>query len=261
MAPSSSKPRSKDHPGAAVTPRLAAALLVISGNRVLMVKRPNHFSYPGAFVFPGGTVSPTDPTPAYTALRETFEETGLLLSSSPIPAERKHLLPSLQKRVHDNEVSFEEALETLGVSLISDTIPFTVWTTPPGPPKRYETHFFITRLPAHLSEEAVVGDGGIEVVGAHWLPAERIPGWIREGRTAMHSAQIYLCTRLAWALEGGWEGVLRLAGQIGDMRVLMRRTDEDGKRVENLPNGDRVVYEAGAGSAGKAWVELAKAKL
>jgi hypothetical protein len=168
--------------------------------------------------------------------------------------------------VHDDEMSFEEALEALGVSLIDpeELVPFTVWTTPVGPPKRYETHFFVTRLPAHLSEEAVVGDGGIEVVGAHWLPTERIPGWIREGKTAMHSAQIYLTTRLAWSLGKGegWDGVMDVARQVGGLHVQMRRTDEDGKRVENMPNGDKVVYEAGAGSAGKAWVELAdKAKL
>lgn len=261
--PSSTKVRSTP---AAVTPRPAAALLVLSGTRVLMVKRPNHFSYPGAFVFPGGTVSKSDPSPMYTALRETFEETGLLLSTSPIPEGRRELLPTMQKRVHDDELSFEEALEALGVNLIppEDLVPLSIWTTPPGPAKRYKTHFYVTRLPGYLSEEAVVGDGGIEVVGTHWLPAERIPAWIREGKTAMHSAQIYLTSRLAWSLGAGkgWDGVLEVAGQIGGMEVQMRRTDEDGKRVENMPNGDRVVYEAGAGSAGKAWVELAnKAKL
>ncbi|GMK54037.1 hypothetical protein CspeluHIS016_0106230 [Cutaneotrichosporon spelunceum] len=247
MAPSSEK---------AATPRKAAALLVLSGNRVLMVKRPNHLSYPGAFVFPGGTVSPSDPSIMYTALRETFEETGLLLSTTPVHPGRRRFLATVQKQVHSGELSFDEALEALDVSLIptGDLVPFSVWTTPHGPPKRYETHFLVTRLPAHLSEEAAVGDGGIEVVGTHWLPVERIPAWIREGRTRMHSAQIYLTSRLAWA--GGWDGVLEVARDIGGTEVLMRRTVEDGRRVENLPNGDKVVYEAGEGSAGKAWVEL-----
>ncbi|BEI81557.1 hypothetical protein CcaverHIS002_0207170 [Cutaneotrichosporon cavernicola] len=245
---------------AAVKPRKAAALLVLSGTRVLMVKRPNHFSYPGAFVFPGGTVSSTDSSLMHTALRETFEETGLLLSTTPIPMERRRLLSSLQKEVHDGVLSFDKALEALDVTLIpsDDLIPFSVWTTPVGPAKRYETHFFVTRLPSHLSEEAVVGDGGIEVVGTHWLPTERIPAWIRQGKTPMHSAQIYLTCRLAWSLGAGegWDGVLEVARQIGRVEVLMRRTEEDGKRVENMPNGDKVIYEAGAGSAGKAWVEL-----
>lgn len=245
-------------------PRPAAALLVVSGDRLLMVKRPTHLTYPGAFVFPGGTVSPSDRDARYTALRETFEETGLLLTTCPVAPSKLHLLPQLQKAVHDNKLSFDAALDQLGVSLIpsSDLLPFSTWTTPPGPPKRFETHFFITRLPSYIAD-TVRGDGGIEVVGAHWLPVARLPGWVRDGTTAMHSAQIYLTSRLAGALEGGkgWEGVERTVGEIGEMEVLMRRSDEDGRRVETLPNGDRVVYDRGEGSAGRAWVELGKARL
>lgn len=257
MAPLSNPSTSK----APVVTRPAAALVVISGDRVLMVKRPDHFTYPGAFVFPGGTVSSGESL-EYTALRETFEETGLVLSSSPIPDTKRALLPSLQKAVHDNKLSFDSALQQLGVSLIptSDLLGFSTWTTPHGPPKRYETHFFITRLPPHIAPESVRrdGDGGIEVIGAHWLPAHRIPGWVREGKTTMHSAQIYLTARLASSLPN-WEAVKAVSKEIESLDVMTKRSEEGGKRVETLPNGHRVVYDIGARSAGKAWVEIRSA--
>ncbi|MFG2961024.1 NUDIX domain-containing protein [Streptomyces sp. NPDC048291] len=86
------------------------------GPRVLMLLRPAHGSYPGAWVFPGGAVDPADRVPDGTgavrraAVRETREETGLAVAAGEL-------------------------------QLLS------CWTPPPQAPKRLRTWFFLGAAP------------------------------------------------------------------------------------------------------------------
>lgn len=64
------------------TPRQGAVLLLFgdgpSGPDLLLTERAHHMrSHPGQISFPGGSVDPTDASPAAAALREAQEETGL----------------------------------------------------------------------------------------------------------------------------------------------------------------------------------------
>lgn len=122
-------------------PRPSSSIVLLSPtNQVLLLRRvKTSSSFASAHVFPGGNLSefhdgkvspPGDParhedSRAYRlgAVRETFEESGILLArdaKSAGGAEGGLLnLPSVErdaarKRIYENEVSFEEWLKTMG---------------------------------------------------------------------------------------------------------------------------------------------------
>jgi 8-oxo-dGTP pyrophosphatase MutT (NUDIX family) len=76
------------------------------------------------------------------AVRETFEETGVLLS---VPAAD---LSGARSDVEAGRVSFGELLRANGLAVDSDALrPWSRWITPPGESRRYDTRFFIGALP------------------------------------------------------------------------------------------------------------------
>jgi 8-oxo-dGTP pyrophosphatase MutT (NUDIX family) len=170
----------RERSGPAVRPRDAATLIVLDRSgpqaRVLMGRRhPNHRFMPGKFVFPGGRIEPGDrvmrvagmlsdacearlmamttkPSPmraralALAAIRETFEETGLMLGSAdfgPPPAPEGAWRAFAEKGVFPD-------LEAL--TFVARAI------TPPGRPRRFDTRFFVAdRTNVALTVDGVVG--------------------------------------------------------------------------------------------------------
>lgn len=65
------------------------------GFELLLIRRPDHGSFAGAWVFPGGKVEPSDRRPGEAeiedarraAVRETFEEVGLVVDSLEVLSE------------------------------------------------------------------------------------------------------------------------------------------------------------------------------
>lgn len=151
-----------------VVPRLAASLILLrdgaGGLEVMMVERTGSASYAaGKFVFPGGTVDPADATLAVgstpdaalrvTAIRETYEECGLLLAEpEPEVVAPAADFPSLVR-----QGDFMLATDRL--------VPFAHWITPPHLPKRFDTHFFLVRGPSRQVAAADLR----EVMSAVWL--------------------------------------------------------------------------------------------
>lgn len=93
----------------------------------------------GMYVFPGGAVEDSDAElgePArVAAIRETFEECGVLLSQPPATAT-------------DRERDFAELLDELGVAPAFDALhPFAHWITPEVESRRFDTQFFAAALP------------------------------------------------------------------------------------------------------------------
>lgn len=150
----------------------------------------------GMSVFPGGGVEPRDhhgtrpwrgPAPRWWAdrfgidegraaaavrgvARELFEETGVLLaepaSATPPPAppgvgERR----ALDAGYGDLDSLLAAHDLVLSVHLLR---PWDRWTTPVGPPRRYDTLFFVAALP-----EGAEPDGGTsEARAAEWIRAD-----------------------------------------------------------------------------------------
>jgi 8-oxo-dGTP pyrophosphatase MutT (NUDIX family) len=121
----------------------------------------------GMTVFPGGRVDPADADLPFAgpagrdvavrfgcdetlarallgaAVRETFEETGILLT---VPAAD---LSELRADVEDGRVAFGELLREHGLSVDAEGLrPWARWVTPAGEPRRYDTRFFVGALPA-----------------------------------------------------------------------------------------------------------------
>lgn len=162
---------------------------------VLMVQRHQGASFaPNALVFPGGKVDKADSVPAIlarlkggegesplaralrvAAIREAFEESGLLLARprghhNLIGNERAAALESARIALNAGSQSFLSLLEAEDLELAGDLlVPFANWVTPRMAPKRFDTHFFLAPAP---TGQVAAHDGG-ELVDSVWVrPAE-----------------------------------------------------------------------------------------
>jgi len=80
---------------------------------------------------------------AMTAIRETFEESGLLLATSvstgthgPPPISSDSVLDEARHAIHQQRLQFQPFLQSKGLLADVDSLlPFTQWITPVGPPR------------------------------------------------------------------------------------------------------------------------------
>jgi 8-oxo-dGTP pyrophosphatase MutT (NUDIX family) len=124
--------------------------------QILMVRRNDKVAFmAGAYVFPGGRVDDGDQPPAGMVLRPaTFSD----LSDAEEAAYRIAAVRELQ----------EEANVTITVD---DLVPFGHWVTPEIEARRYDTRFFIARMPEGQTAKHDAG----ETTALEWLsPAEAI---------------------------------------------------------------------------------------
>ena len=205
----------------AVAPRQASTVLLlrdskarVDGNsrneiEVFMMVRHHQIEFnSGALVFPGGSVDKNDreiaATPALysggegldadalgfriAAIRETFEESGILLarpkgSQALIDAKRASEIANAHRaELNEGKVTFLKVLTDNGLVLALEALmPYAHWITPEGMPKRFDTWFFLAAAPP-------------DQLGAH------------DGKESTDS--IWVSTREA--LEGGENGRFKL---------------------------------------------------
>ena len=132
------EPGAELHRGPATVPRVAATVILLRGDddglEVLLAQRTPHARFMGgAWVFPGGAVSSEDgegeAALRAAGIRELAEEAGITLAGP------------------------------------QELITFSRWITPEEVKIRYDTWFFLARLPD--GAEAVID--GEEVVDARWF--------------------------------------------------------------------------------------------
>ncbi|THV03524.1 hypothetical protein K435DRAFT_651163 [Dendrothele bispora CBS 962.96] len=191
-------------------PRPSASLVIINDkDEVLMVQRTLQASaYAGVTVFPGGNYDPKqDSSIKMTAIRETFEESGLLIAR-PISSSSSQKMPSdaeldrARHEIHSNRMLFKDFLDQHGLELDVDSlIPFTEWVTPPDYPRRFHTRFFVTFLPAASStgfksgdkrERIPKPDGSQEVVTTRFLHPSVAFSENRASKITFMPPQIYI---------------------------------------------------------------------
>ena len=176
----------KDAPrvGGRMRPKDAATLILVRGGtspEVLMGRRaPGHVFMASKWVFPGGRIdrsdyraaSASEPTPAIAAqllkegharhgralalaaLRETYEETGLILGRAA---------PAASVAGPWREFRAAGALPDLAaLTYVARAV------TPPGRTRRFDARFFMAEASALLSPEPTAGSGELDEIA--WLP-------------------------------------------------------------------------------------------
>jgi 8-oxo-dGTP pyrophosphatase MutT (NUDIX family) len=237
---------------APAVPRDAATVILLrpalpgaeAGVEAFLLRRTGELEFaPGACVFPGGSVDAHDadpgigwagPSPAdfaalldvppdraralvCAAVRETFEESGVLLAG---PSEHELVRDSValaadRHALLAGSTSLTEVLGRRGLILHTDLLtPWARWITPEVSPRRFDTWFFAAPLPPGQTTTAAP-----EGFGDQADPGESESGtWLRPAAAleAARAGQITLLPPTAVTLG-------ELAGHPGLAAILARR--------------------------------------
>jgi 8-oxo-dGTP pyrophosphatase MutT (NUDIX family) len=191
-----------------VPPRRASTVVLLRPGQVsfdvFVIRRVATMAFAaGMYAFPGGVVDPRDAdvTPAWAgpapadwavhlrldeataravvcaAVREVFEESGVLLAGSDSTtvlgdvsgddweADRVALI--------ERTIGFAEMLARRELVLRSDLlVPWARWITPEFEPRRYDTYFFLARLPELQRTRDVGGEAAV----TRWAPPAELAG-------------------------------------------------------------------------------------
>ncbi len=238
------------------TPRPAAGVILAretaKGPEVLLVRRRADVGFAaGAYVFPGGTLDEEDSDPAWrellvapppealagaadpagpdgltfvaAALREMFEETGVLLTAGAAPERAK--LEEWRDQLVAGERRFLDIVSEAGVKLAADRLVLCArWITPEALSRRYDARFFLAEAPADVRVSAEPG----ELVEHLWIaPAEALRRYFEyEMRMMFPTAKT-----LGWLEDGASVDAWRRRFQSTRIEPLMPRLRRQGDAV------------------------------
>ncbi len=185
-------------PRPVAAPRDAATVLVLRPGEgdesfeIFMVRRHGKSGFmAGAHVFPGGKLDDEDASDALldrcigltaaeaaerlaesdgrralalhvAAIRETFEEAGVLLADGADAVE----LDDARKKLHEGVFDFERFVIDADLQLrVGELQPQARWITPEIEPRRYDTRFFLAPAP----REQTATHDAIETTAGEWL--------------------------------------------------------------------------------------------
>lgn len=234
------KRRATDDPTPPVPARPAATVVLVrpapDGLEVLLTRRPDTMAFAaGLHVFPGGRVDAVDADPRLlarargrqddpefrvahriAAIRETWEEAGVLLAASRVGGS----LPAVPP--WDPAVDFAALCERLDLELRTDElVEVARWTTPRAYPRRFDTRFFVAELPPDATVELHPG----EVVDHRWTTP-------RAALDAMARGEIELWPPTSTSLQR-----LKRAASFAQIRDGLASAPEQPIRVERLGDG------------------------
>lgn len=213
-------------------PRPSATVALVrdsaAGPQVLLLRRHGRSGFAAdAWVFPGGVVDKADRDPAVAeyldgpspaqwaarmgtgtpeealgfvaaALREAFEETGILLAH-PDPAAPSRIndtqsLEVARRALLDGVVTLRQMAVGNGVRLAGDALAYLAhWVTPEPEPRRYDTRFFLARAP----EGAECDAHGAEMTDALWCTPTEVVERFEAGSMKMLPPTVHTLRRLA----------------------------------------------------------------
>ncbi|KAJ2706034.1 hypothetical protein H4R19_005052 [Coemansia spiralis] len=207
---------------------------------VLMARRVCGGSFSGAYVFPGGVVDPDDgagaAAAARCAVRETFEETGLLLTTAPTSL-----------AVPPREGSFTALCARHGIAPLHPRS-LARWVTPRAQKRRFDTQFLL--LSIRDDDRFLLGQLGsaraqpTELVHLRWIAPDDALGANARGELPLLPPQAYILHQLSRCRR--WQDLPAALPPPADAErpvepLLCRRSD--GAAVALLP-GDRAYGSA-----------------
>lgn len=273
---------------APVRPRPAATIVVVRGAgaafEVFLLRRHHRSGFmANAYVFPGGRVDEADGAPAVrarleglalvelssrmagiggpedaaahavAAIRETFEEAGVLLARPRDPGAADALdLPTWRAKVHAGEVAFAELLERGDLLLDGASLAyFDHWITPVFERRRFDTRFFL----AWVGDETRAVHDGLETTDSLWVtPAEAL---VRHaaGDLALAPPQWHILGRLAEL--GDLDALTAWARGLGPIDPIMpHAVTREGSFVLTLPGDPDHPGTGASASARRARIVL-----
>ena len=144
------------------------------GVEVFMMRRTTKAAFAGGmYVFPGGAVDAEDSSYEIAAIRECFEEAGVLLARTatgttvrfddPVSHDR---FTTYRHVVHAGERSMTSVLMAENLVAQSDELLWVAhWVTPFGEVRRFDTRFFVVAMP---DDQTPLHDDK-ETVGSLWV--------------------------------------------------------------------------------------------
>jgi 8-oxo-dGTP pyrophosphatase MutT (NUDIX family) len=202
---------------------------------VYVIRRAATMAFaPSLYAFPGGGVDPRDeavqpawagPSPEQwavrlglavaqaravvcAAVREVFEESGVLLAgpdaSTVVGDVSGAGWEAARQALVARELGFAELLTERALVLRSDLlVPWARWLTPEFEPRRYDTYFFLARLP----QRQVTRDVGGEADHSLWAPPDTLAGpghaMLPPTRVTLHQLTAYPDVAAAMAAADG----------------------------------------------------------
>jgi 8-oxo-dGTP pyrophosphatase MutT (NUDIX family) len=249
-----------------VEPRPSSTVMLIrdgtAAPEILMLKRHMKTAFGDVHVFPGGVVDPCDSkvhdccdSPCAeaantilgapdalnfysAAIRELFEETGVLLARATQDSERPRTNRSFddepaRRQLHRGEIAWDRFVRERQLRLGSHSLHyFAHWITPESEPKRFSTRFFVAEMPA----DQVASHDGCELTDSCWMTAIDVLAAQKSGKMRL----IYPTWRTLRDIAklGAVDDVAAWANdrqQSGVARVLPAIIEVDGKDKVVLP--------------------------
>lgn len=211
-------------------PKLASTVMLVRDDEgpleVFMLRRASSMAFaPSMHVFPGGCVDRRDAEdelpwagPAVeewaevfgtdeasarmlvaAAIREIFEETGVLLAS-PASGEEEtpHLDPAvaadLRARRVRHEIGFGQVLLDHHLVLRSDLLRYRAhWITPEVEPRRYDTRFFVAALPPGQQPDGETSEADL----SEWVHPRDVLGAFGDGDVMLMPPTLVCLEQLA----------------------------------------------------------------
>ncbi len=228
-----------------------------------LVQRHGRVAFGNAWAFPGGVVDAFDArvhdactgasadalnrlldTPNAlnyysAAIRELFEETGVLLGSAKTQPAALH---AARDALNDGQLAWDSFVREAGVSLDTGALHYvSYWITPAGLPKRFATRFFLARMPA----EQTARHCGRELVGCRWMTTTAALEAYRDGSLPMIFPTVSTL-RFLDAFTTCDEAIAAAdeLAAAGIVEILPKAIETDGKREIVLPDDPRYAESA-----------------
>lgn len=160
------------------------------------------------------------------AVRETFEECGVLLTDATTPS-----LQDARAELVARRSTLGDVLGGAGLALRSDLLrAWARWVTPEESPKRYDTTFFVALVPEGQDADAHTSEA---VEATWWHPVDALASWER-GEMQLMPPTFHTLQEIAQLADSA--AVLAAAEHRVVRPVIPRVRKENGRIVVVLPD-------------------------